>query len=339
MILSLLAAAATVTASTPALPADFTPAVLVRQPAAEDIHAAWPGKAEAQGIGGKALVACTVNVHGVTETCHIESESPPDMGFGGAALLLTPAFIYKPATRASEPVSSPVQIRVNFVWRGTPGQGGPPTETFTLVNNPTWVAAPTFAALGAAYPKSGGGAVGVGVLRCRVAKTGRLKGCESVREEPEARGFGAAARSLAPAFQLAVDPEFSSLKGLAMVNLTIRLIDPASEDFTRRRLASPVWTAGLDAGRAQKLFPGTAAAQGLKTGLGVARCVVAADGGLVDCAPRPATPEGVGFSEAAVDVARVMKMSPWTSGGGPVDGATVNLPIRFNLVDGAPKER
>jgi len=30
-------------------------------------------------------------------------------------------------------------------------------------------------------------------------------------------------------------------------------------------------------------------------------------------------------------VAQVMKMNPWTQDGGPVDGARVKLPIRFNL--------
>ena len=335
MILGLLAAAAA--ATVPAMPPDWKPAMVIRQPTAEEIHAVWPVEAKARGLGGKAAVACTVNVHGLTEGCHVQSESPSGMGFGGATLLLAPAYIFRPATLATGPVASPTLIRANFVWAGTPGEGEPPSGTFTMINRPIWATAPGFAALGSAYPKAGDGGVGVVVLRCRVMKTGRLRACELIREEPEAKGFGAAAKGLTPAFQLAVDPDFTALKGLAMVTLTIRLIDPASEDFTQRRIASPVWTAGPDAGRAQKLFPATAAAQGLKTGLGVARCVVAADGGLVDCASRPATPEGVGFSEAAVDVARVMKMSPWTSGGGPVDGAIVNLPIRFNLADGAAK--
>jgi hypothetical protein len=38
----------------------------------------------------------------------------------------------------------------------------------------------------------------------------------------------------------------------------------------------------------------------------------------------------VGFSLAAVKVASIMKMSVWTEAGGPVDGATVRIPVQFN---------
>ncbi|MDB5480736.1 MAG: hypothetical protein JWO83_1789 [Caulobacteraceae bacterium] len=47
----------------------------------------------------------------------------------------------------------------------------------------------------------------------------------------------------------------------------------------------------------------------------------------------PASPDGVGFSEVAVQIAQLMKMNPWTQEGGPVDGVTVLLPIRFNLAE------
>ena len=77
--------------------------------------------------------------------------------------------------------------------------------------------------------------------------------------------------------------------------------------------------------------PPEAVAKGLKTGRGVARCVVAPDGALTGCTPAPGDPDGVGFSEAAVKLAASMRMNPWTADGGPVDGAVIRLPIRFNL--------
>jgi hypothetical protein len=120
------------------------------------------------------------------------------------------------------------------------------------------------------------------------------------------------------------------------VNLRIRVIDPAGADFARRRLSEPQWVVGPDPDRAVKLFPAAAAAKGLKTGLGVAGCAVAVDGTLTDCKPLPGEPDGLGFSEAAVEIAQVMKMNRWTQEGGPVDGSRLQLPIRFKLADDKP---
>jgi hypothetical protein len=79
------------------------------------------------------------------------------------------------------------------------------------------------------------------------------------------------------------------------------------------------------------VFPPEAAAQGLSSGRGVARCVVAVDGGLTDCTPEVGDPDGMGFSEAAAKLASTMKMNPWSADAAPVDGAVVRVAIRLNL--------
>jgi protein TonB len=48
------------------------------------------------------------------------------------------------------------------------------------------------------------------------------------------------------------------------------------------------------------------------------------------------SPADVGFGEAAMRVAAVMRMNPWTSQGAPVDGMKINLPIRLVLPDAPP---
>ena len=306
-----------------------------KRPDADAIHAAWPRAALLAGLGGVAMINCRVNVHGVAEDCRVARESPENHGFGSAAMLLTPDFLFKPAHVGDTAVPARVVIPINFKFeRGA----SPPTNVtapFSVINRPLWTSAPTFAETGAAYPKGAGGAPGYVAMRCDVKGDGALRDCEVLREEPSGKGFARAARSLVSRFRLALETPGAPGRPRILVNLAVRLIDPDSDDFTARAVAEPVWARVPDPARAQALFPAEAAAKGVRTGVGVARCTVAANGALADCEPRPGRPDGLGFSEAAVAVASVMMMSPWTQEGGPVDGATISIPIRFKLADDA----
>ena len=113
------------------------------------------------------------------------------------------------------------------------------------------------------------------------------------------------------------------------VDIPMRFPPPAAG--VERAIASPTWVIGFDPAKSVKMFPPDAAAQGITSGRGIARCVVAPDGTLTGCTPLPGDPDGVGFSEAAVKLASLLRMNPWTADGAPVDGAVVRLPIRLNL--------
>jgi hypothetical protein len=146
------------------------------------------------------------------------------------------------------------------------------------------------------------------------------------------------ARNLTDKFQMIIDPAGFPVGTPLMTDVTFNFVAPSDPTFTGRQISDPAWIATIAPGAAEKLFPPEAAAKGLKTGRGVAECTVGADGSLQTCHPLAGDPDGMGFSEAAVKVASVMRMSLWTNAGGPVVGATVRLPIRFNLAAPAAGE-
>jgi TonB family protein len=326
MMLALLAAA---TAATAAAAQPDRTANWLKRPTPEQIRSVWPIRAIRRGVSGKAEISCRVNVHGLTEDCQVISETPPGEGFGAAALMLTPQFVFKPAIVHGEPTPSQVRFPVNFVTQGP--VPGPNLGSVAMIGRPVWIAAPTFADVGAVYPGRAGGTSGYVSFRCELKKTGELKNCDLIREEPAGKGFADAGRKLLPRFRTVVTPAMQATHDAMQVDVPIRLIDPLGPEFANRRMGEPIWANQLDPTVAQKLFPAKAVARGVKTGLGVAVCTVTPQGMLTQCEARPGVPDGLGFSDVTTQIAERLRISVWTQEGGPVDGVKISLPIRFNL--------
>jgi TonB family protein len=316
----------------------------------------WPEGAYQARIAGAATLSCLIDAHGIAEWCQVVSETPQGKGFGRAAMMLRPTFKLAPAMGPDGPMSAMMTIAIKFKppdpqfnFVGSPqgniadcgGAGKPCPElhmvgnplqrrSVTVLDHPIWAAAASFEDLASAYPAKAGGVEGYAVAHCEVERGGLIDGCQVTKESPERLGFGAAALAVARKFRLA--PELAKVKpGTELwVDVPIRF-DPPAAAGQQRTVASPTWLAGFDPDTAPKVFPPEAAAQGLSSGRGVARCVVAVDGGLTDCTPEVGDPDGMGFSEAAAKLASTMKMNPWSADAAPVDGAVVRVAIRLNL--------
>jgi protein TonB len=67
-----------------------------------------------------------------------------------------------------------------------------------------------------------------------------------------------------------------------------------------------------------------------KSGRVVLACTIAANGSI-DCAVASETPEGWGFGDAAMKMARLFQIAPMTVNGQPTAGGKINVPITFQL--------
>jgi len=199
----------------------------------------------------------------------------------------------------------------------------------TMMDHPIWVQAATFGELAQSYPAGAGNVEGYTVVHCRVEETGELSECQIIKETPEKLGFKAAALSLARKFRILPTLARTPTKTPLWVDLPIRF--PAPGGKAPPAVNAPVWLVQFDPNEAPRVFPPAAIARGLTTGIGVARCIVAPDGGLTGCLPGVAEPDGAGFSEAAVTLASVMKMNLWSADAAPVVGAVAIIRIRLNL--------
>jgi hypothetical protein len=329
-------------------------------PVGGEIVVAWPAGGTHSGVDGHVALQCLVDTHGLAETCKVASEDPAGKNLGRSALGLRTTFKLKPAAGADgQPMNALMTINLRYKavahefdsqelarQLSTPGAKGfgalnipandspTPTTDDARIDYPVWAKAATFEELAAAYPAKAGGVEGYAAAHCRLERdgdrAGLLRDCAITKEAPGDQGFGRAALGLTAKFR--VEPAMlANLPRTApiFVDLPIRLPPPGAADA--RAVTAPLWVTGLDPKSVQKLFPPEAAAQGLKTGRGVARCTVGADGALSACAPEPGEPNGLGFSEAAVRLVSGMKMNLWSADGAPVQGGVIQIPIRLNL--------
>lgn len=297
----------------------------------------WPKTAYQVRANGEATLSCLIDAYGLAETCSVVAETPPGRGFGRAALELRTTFRMTPAMGANGPEASTMSFVIHF--KAPDSQFSPSgflalrnplaMRDVTMMDHPIWVQAAGFDDLAQAYPAGAGNVEGYAVAHCRVQGSGELSSCQIIKQSPEHLGFGKAALGLMDKFKILPALAATPAGAPIWVDLPIRF--PAPGGSGQHQVNSPIWLVRFDPANAPKVFPPQATAKGLTSGVGVARCIVGPDGGLTGCAPAPGDPDGLGFSDAAVTLASVMKMNLWSADASPVVGAVALIKIRMNL--------
>ena len=96
------------------------------------------------------------------------------------------------------------------------------------------------------------------------------------------------------------------------------------------RVTSPEWLVRPDGDDLAENYPGLARALSIE-GRATISCTVDVKGALQDCVSPTASPPGLGFDKAALEMSKLFAMRPRTVDGQPVAGGMVRIPIRFTM--------
>jgi protein TonB len=91
----------------------------IKKPDASDMARYYPDRADRMNVGGLVKLNCSVTATGQLTNCAVESETPPDYGFGDNALKMAKLFKMRPQTKDGQPVSGgTVIVPIKFVPGG-----------------------------------------------------------------------------------------------------------------------------------------------------------------------------------------------------------------------------
>lgn len=183
-------------------------------PSYADVVAAYPTKARAEGLGGRATLECQMSSEGRLRNCRTITEQPKGQGFGPAAKNLAKSFWLGEATDEQRKVLRDVIVHLPFVF--DPAMLASETQ---VVGKPSWAGLPSADDLKTAVASLNLTATARAQLECVVQPGGGVGECKVAREEPAGSGVGATALALMPKFRLTT----WTSEGLPTVGGTVRI--------------------------------------------------------------------------------------------------------------------
>ena len=162
---------------------------------------AYPRKAAKAGQQGDVMLKCATNAHLALKDCVVVEERPPGFGLGQAALKLAAHSPDNPKVTV-EPRAGGQLASFLFCLRPPSITPNPLLPRHTT-GPASFLRQPTADQIARAYPPAAKekGVSGRAGVFCSVSAAGTLEDCHAMWEHPTGQGFGAAAISLAPAFQ------------------------------------------------------------------------------------------------------------------------------------------
>lgn len=160
------------------------------------VAAAYPAKARAAKLGGRATLACEFTREGRLHNCNTITEEPKHQGFGDAARVLSKQFrAFATLSNGKSIIGAGIQLPV--VFDPAMLSGGQP-----VIGKAQWAGLPSGEDTSTAFGKLKIDATARVLLACMVLPGGAVSDCRVEQETPAGQGVGAAALSLAPHFRL-----------------------------------------------------------------------------------------------------------------------------------------
>lgn len=285
----------------------------VEQPTADDLVTFYPDKALVSRTSGAVTLDCEVKRDGRLAKCAPVSESPGGLQFAKNAEQASVLFrLAKPPVSGQAPH---VQVALNFK---------PPS----FDTAPKLTSGLSVEGLAAVWPTAAHGEPGRAFIRCILSQAGTLKACKPAFEDPEDKGFGAAAVLISS--KLVYKPALIGGRPTETpILVSIKWEGVGQTGDPLRIVQNSVWAEAPTLAQVMAAYPKAALVRN-ESGRVVLRCKVGFSGQLKDCDTVSETPDGHSFGSAAQKLASAFRTPP-LEGADPkvLPRIRVELPIIF----------